>query len=790
MTVRIPRLPAVIAISIAALVAPALVPAAVSASPSPRVAAADDAPHLDPHPTSDYVEQAAQLPAALVDAVQRDLGKSGAEYLAEADAATDAVKVVGGLSDKGVTVLGSKMDGTTLVVNVATSSDVAKVKSVGGVAEIGEPSKPDLTGLSFSPTSDLYDGQGWSYTETGGAGFRCSIGFNGYNTSSGASQYASAGHCVSDMAAGSYATALTSSKPTNVGGTLTSAGTVGRAVNGSAQFGSGNDGGLVSVEQSGVVGKSSVLTWGGGGGAPLSSTPLAVTGMSAAIVGASLCKSGATTGWTCGTIQYVDYPLNVSGSQVNSILATTCVQGGDSGGSALIGQTAVAITSSSVTSPACGATNYFSGFFPLISGNGSASFTAQNPGWEPAVAVSSPIATSAIQGSGSIAGTLANASSTSAVTIWIDGAVTPQGTTSASDGTWAFTVPTGASSYKVQASWRTRSFSASTTAGFDPPGTPPVGSVSFSQPLGAVENMQALVNSVGIWGWTLDTDTTNPIAVHVYIDGSIAGAYTANNTRNDIQTQYNLGSDHGFAVTVPTTPGTHNICVYSINVGPGSNRTLGCWTATIGGSPQGSVDNLQLRPGGIGIWGWTVDPDTTDPIYVHVYSDNTMLGGILANQPNNTTTNTRPGYGANHGFGAVLQAAPGQHRICAYAINTGPGTVTTLGCYDVTIGGNPIGGIENAQPGTTGTVNIWGWAYDPDSADPISVHAYVDGYMRGGFPANLPTTNPAIPTEYGTQHRFQITIPTGTGTHNICLYALNLGYGNATTITCFTATLN
>ena len=38
------------------------------------------------------------------------------------------------------------------------------------------------------------------------------------------------------------------------------------------------------------------------------------------------------------------------------------------------------------------------------------------------------------------------------------------------------------------------------------------------------------------------------------------------------------------------------------------------------------------------------------------------------------------GYGDAHGFTAVLGAAPGPHRVCAYALDTTSGGATTLGC--------------------------------------------------------------------------------------------------------------
>ncbi|MFD5804241.1 S1 family peptidase [Streptomyces sp. NPDC127020] len=90
---------------------------------------------------------------------------------------------------------------------------------------------------------------------------------------------------------------------------------------------------------------TSVGTWG-------NSSPVAVKGGSRAASGASVCKSGATTGWTCGTIgsynntvTYVD--RNGGPDTVITGLATSsvCVEGGDSGGAYISGNQAQGMTS-------------------------------------------------------------------------------------------------------------------------------------------------------------------------------------------------------------------------------------------------------------------------------------------------------------------------------------------------------------------------------------------------------------------------------------------------------------
>ncbi|MEY2404160.1 MAG: hypothetical protein QOD38_1711, partial [Acidimicrobiaceae bacterium] len=64
-----------------------------------------------------------------------------------------------------------------------------------------------------------------------------------------------------------------------------------------------------------------------------------------------------------------------------------------------------------------------------------------------------------------------------------------------------------------------------------PPPTPapPVGST-----IGNLDSAWRQPGSIGIYGWAIDPDTTDPIAVHVYVDGAFAALGTANMGRPDI----------------------------------------------------------------------------------------------------------------------------------------------------------------------------------------------------------------------------------------------------------------
>jgi hypothetical protein len=94
-------------------------------------------------------------------------------------------------------------------------------------------------------------------------------------------------------------------------------------------------------------------------------------------------------------------------------------------------------------------------------------------------------------------------------------------------------------------------------------------------------------------------------------------------------------------------------------------------------------------------------------------------------------------------------------------------------------GGSPFGAFDTARF-SNGAIQVTGWAVDPDTAAPISVHVYLNGqgfaFLADG---NRPDIAGGLPA-YGAAHGFSGTLPAPVGTHSICAYAINAvgGDGN------------
>lgn len=96
-------------------------------------------------------------------------------------------------------------------------------------------------------------------------------------------------------------------------------------------------------------------------------------------------------------------------------------------------------------------------------------------------------------------------------------------------------------------------------------------------PFGRVDRVVGRQGVIDVGGWAIDPNTRGPIIVHVYLDGQAVRAVRADARRPDVGAAHpGFGSRHGFSTRLRTTPGSHRVCVYGINVGGGNNRLIGC----------------------------------------------------------------------------------------------------------------------------------------------------------------------------------------------------------------------
>ncbi|PRY54033.1 streptogrisin C [Knoellia remsis] len=171
------------------------------------------------------------------------------------------------------------------------------------------------TEATMTTQANVYGGQQIEFS-----GYVCSLGFNA--TRSGTPVFITAGHCAEGY------------QSFNRNGTY-----LGKT---QAYSFPGNDYAYSSLAS----------TWTGVGAVDMyNGSARRVSGYSNAAVGTAVCKSGRTTGWTCGSVQAKNATVNYNNgdgtySTVSGLTkSNTCTEGGDSGGSWLASTLAQGVTS-------------------------------------------------------------------------------------------------------------------------------------------------------------------------------------------------------------------------------------------------------------------------------------------------------------------------------------------------------------------------------------------------------------------------------------------------------------
>lgn len=323
-------------------------------------------------------------------------------------------------------------------------------------------------------------------------------------------------------------------------------------------------------------------------------------------------------------------------------------------------------------------------------------------------------------------------------------------------------------------------------------------SAMVGSPFGALDAIASGEGSLTVSGWAIDPDLATATEVHVYVDG-VGRAVRADAKRPGLDAQYPLyGEGHGFTASISAAAGVHNVCVYAINVGVGSNTTLGCQTVTVTGqqdlgrAPVGSYDSLTAQGNKGLVRGWAIDPDTVKPVTIQVRVNGVVQIDIAsASRPD--VAAAYPSYGAAHGFETTVALAVGPNDVCVTAVNTGIGDNSSFGCRTVIVDGPdlgrlPVGNYESLSV-TGSTATATGWVLDPDTAAPIAVHLYVNGVGKE-YIANIsrPDVAAAYP-QLGPYHGFSAQFALPQGTSQVCAYGINSGIGGNSLIGCRSVTV-
>lgn len=224
-----------------------------------------------------------------------------------------------------------------------------------------------------------------------------------------------------------------------------------------------------------------------------------------------------------------------------------------------------------------------------------------------------------------------------------------------------------------------------------------------------------------------------------------------------------IGSSIGGASALPDCDGSNPPPICSGDEGEGPRLP------PVRGTPTGSLDTASRVPAGVEVSGIASDPDASGPVEVLITI--ASEGGAAA------TVGQLHADGTGGAFNGIVRAQPGT-AVCAIAVNRNRGADVSLGCRQLSVGFNPVGVLDLAASEAGPHIRLHGWAYDPDTTDPIDVHIYVNDAFYLSTKADhccQGNTNAA----YGTAHVVALNLPIRErGRYTVCAYGINVGPGD------------
>lgn len=280
---------------------------------------------------------------AFADEADETVPVSGAAYEAQAQDL---------LADENVAAVGRDAEGNFVIVQVAETenAEVDALQADNSNVVIQEVAAP----LESFAANDVVGGAGYLIQMADGL-FSCSVGFSAW-TPAGDPALISAGHCA-DGDVLELELSLPSQDPAVGGPGGVSAGNGVLGSFGFSQFGGpGNTPGtegdpssidiaVIDVDNAGLTLLPEVTDWTTASSNDLAASTVNVTAVGTPTAGATVAKSGRTTGHSEATVDIADGWANVGGHQVHGFGALLNSAPGDSGGAIIQGNTAVGVLS-------------------------------------------------------------------------------------------------------------------------------------------------------------------------------------------------------------------------------------------------------------------------------------------------------------------------------------------------------------------------------------------------------------------------------------------------------------
>ncbi|WP_153506232.1 hypothetical protein [Cumulibacter manganitolerans] len=208
-------------------------------------------------------------------------------------------------------------------------------------------------------------------------------------------------------------------------------------------------------------------------------------------------------------------------------------------------------------------------------------------------------------------------------------------------------------------------------------------------------------NQIRINGWLLD-DSNPQQSLGLWIfDNGRPIAYFVSNAASPYLYPYGVFGNHAFGYMYsPSTSGSHQICVLGANIGFGQNAWIECADVTVdtaASDPWGVMYLSAEDPDSNGltdffVYGVAWDPNVTWPVRVGLFLDGQLMP---IDYPDwiadlDYSDLNPPGITGKHGYDLWIgeegyELAAGNHEVCLYVYNQGPGTGQLVQCEYFTV---------------------------------------------------------------------------------------------------------
>ncbi|HEY7009314.1 MAG TPA: fibronectin type III domain-containing protein, partial [Jatrophihabitantaceae bacterium] len=302
-------------------------------------------------------------------------------------------------------------------------------------------------------------------------------------------------------------------------------------------------------------------------------------------------------------------------------------------------------------------------------------------------------------------------------------------------------------------------------------------------PFGTITSLTQRPGQLTATGWAIDPNRpATARGVVAYVDNvAVARGVARHRVAGLTASHPSAGARHGYTVSFPVTEGTHRICIWASNIGPGHGRNIACITRAVSFSPSGRITRLDQIPGGFAVHGYAIDPDTSAATTVTV----TVNGIRLAATPANRLAGSKPGHWFYAKYLIPTATLPaGNRTVCVIAKNLGVyGKDRNIQCVTRYLNWNPVAGVNRVVQKWPGAW-VSGWAVDPDTSAPINAALYADGKYVMTVPAKGTGGD-------HSGHMVRRVVPLPDGKHTLCIAGVNVRYGTGTPArSCKTITLN